>query len=263
MFKQFILALALFVGTLNAQTKTKLEDVKNQFEDLEDSMVELNDGMLTLRFFNALNGQEIDNAKVEILNEIYTTDFEGKISFPVPEEDGTYGFSFKKDGFITSNFKIEIDGGTIFSNNRFSISPLLDLEHLRIVLDWDKNPDDLDAHFVKENGYHISYRRKKTSADGTAKLDRDDRDGYGPETITIKEIDKNASYSYYVHDYSNKENSNSQKLSDSKANVKVYGNGMLLNVFEVPKLQKGLVWEVFKIENGKISGVNQVFENEN
>ncbi len=63
---------------------------------------------------------------------------------------------------------------------------------IRIILDWDKSPNDLDAHLVKDGDYHISYRNKRVADDGAAQLDRDDMNGYGPETITINNVESNS-----------------------------------------------------------------------
>ncbi len=158
---------------------------------------------------------------------------------------------FSKEGFIPENNKFEVIAGTIF-RNRFTVSPAIEMGSIRIVLDWDKKPEDLDAHFVKEGDYHISFQNMKASDDGKARLDRDDRDGYGPETITVKDIDENAEYTFYVKDFSNKDAKNSKQLSKSKAMVKIYGDGKLLNIWQLNEKQKGNAWVVFNIQNGKI-----------
>jgi len=129
---------------------------------------------------------------------------------------------------------------------------------IRIVLDWDKKPADLDAHFVKEGDYHISYREMTVTDDASARLDRDDRDGYGPETITVKDIEEKAEYTYYVKDFTNKDAKNSKQLSKSKAMVKIYGEGKLLNIWQLSEKQKGNAWAVFTIQNGKIVPTDEV-----
>ena len=148
--------------------------------------------------------------------------------------------------------------GTLFFN-RFSVSPSLPLGSVRIVLDWGEKPRDLDAHLIKQNGYHISYRNKKISADGIAQLDRDDTDGFGPETITTSELDQNSIYYYFVHNYSNKNIASSTALSNSRAGVKVYGgDNQLLEVFQAPLKQMGNYWHVFKIVNDKLVPVMEI-----
>ncbi len=229
----------------------------NVFEKADDMFEEMDYQNLTLRFFNAVNGNGIPGAEVEIEGiGAGETDDEGKLLFPVPE-DGIYDVYFRKKGYIDSDFKIKIMVGTIFFN-RFSVSPEIDLKYVRIVLDWDRRPSDLDAHLVKEGGYHISYRNMHTVSDGSAKLDRDDMDGFGPETITIKRVDINSNYRFFVHDYSNQSNRLNLQLSKSKACIKVYGDGKLLQLFNVPQNERGIVWEVFRLEKGRIVEVNRI-----
>lgn len=251
-----ILILALVVSNF-AIAQANRDKFKDRFDDVFE---EEDSGNLTLRFYNALNGEPIAGADVSIsgIGE-FKSDEEGKVLFPVPEDDGFLSVHFECAKFITSDFKVEVIAQTLFFN-RFSISPMLDLKHLRIVLDWDSEPRDLDAHFMKKNGYHISFRHTKILSDGSGELDRDDMDGFGPETITIRNIDDLASYTYAVHDYSNKANGSSTYLSKSKATVKVFGEGKLLYVFEVPQGQIGNKWAVFKISEGQFIEINQVVD---
>ena len=228
-------------------------------EDKDDAFEELVSGHLTLRFYNALDGKEIPNAAIEIKGiGSYTTDEGGKIRFAAPEEDGAYPFRFQAAGFITSDFQFELMAGALFSR-RFSVSPQMDIRYLRIVLEWGSEPRDLDAHFLKEGIYHISYRDMRTSVDGNGVLDRDDMDGYGPETITVKEISKDVSYRFYVHDFTDQHDQASLKLSGSRAVVRVFGEGKLLQTFYVPKQVKGTRWDVFSIHNGAIVSINKLY----
>ena len=214
-------------------------------------------GLMTLRFFNAENGEPVPDASIDIQNiGQMNTDMEGKVRFD-KLEDGVYPFTFSKDGFIEENIKFEVIAGTIF-RNRFTVSPVIEMGSIRIVLDWENKPDDLDLHFKKEGAYHISYQDMKVADDGRARLDRDDRDGYGPETITVTDIHEKADYTCYVKDYSNKNRDGSKQLSKSKAMVKVYGESKLLNIWQLNEKQKGNTWMVFSIQHGKIVPTDQV-----
>lgn len=250
--KKFICVFLLAIGF----TVSAFAQIDKMREQLDDADAE-QQGMLTLRFFNAENGEPVSDASINIQDfQTFTTDLEGKIRFAI-QPDGIYPFVFEKEGFIPENNKFEIVAQTIF-RNRFSVSPVLSVGAIRIVLDWDKKPEDLDAHFIKEGDYHISYREKLTSADGKAVLDRDDRDGFGPETITVKDIDEKAEYSYFVKDYSNRDSKNSKALSKSNAMVKLYGEGKLLNIWQLSEKQKGNAWMVFSIQNGKLVPTDEV-----
>tara|TARA_R110000868_G_scaffold306734_1_gene568019 strand:+ start:50548 stop:51327 length:780 start_codon:yes stop_codon:yes gene_type:complete len=224
----------------------------------EDAFRELETGELTLRFINALNGEYVEGARVLIDGREFKTDFEGKVLFKPVTENSQSPVLFEKEGYITSSFGIEIALGTIFQN-RISVSPILRPESIRIVLDWAKDPRDLDAHLIKQNGYHISFRHKRTSDDGTAQLDRDDTNGNGPETITINEIDQGETYTFMVENFSERSNSNSKSLSNkSRATVRVYGDNQLLHTFRIPPNEVGVKWSVFQIKNGQILNVDTV-----
>jgi len=250
--KKLFLFTAILLG-FGFSTMSQIDKMRDQ---LDDASAE-EQGLLTLRFLNAETGDPVTEATIYIQDfKTMSTDLEGKIRFEKPA-DGVYPFRFEKEGFISENNKFEVIAETIF-RNRFTVSPVIEMGAIRIVLDWDKKPADLDAHFKKEGDYHISYREMKISEDGSARLDRDDQDGFGPETITVKDIDENAEYTFFVKDYSNKDSKNSKQLSKSKAMVKIYGEGKLLNIWQLNDKQKGNAWMVFAIQNGKIVPTDQV-----
>ena len=113
----------------------------------------------------------------------------------------------------------------------------------RVVLSWDKDPQDLDLHICDSRGNHVYYSQK--SKDNIL-LDVDVTSGFGPETISFK-ILPNISYWFYVHHYSGDGN-----LSSSQAKITVYGieglNQILVpNGFSVNYEVKKMFWDVFKI----------------
>ena len=226
-------------------------------DTMDDEMETLENGKLVLRFINAENGNPVEAATINIegIGE-YTSDMQGKVLID-PPADKTYALHFRKEGFIPATYNFEVEAGTIFYN-RFSVSPVIEFGALRMVLDWGRNPADLDLHLIKEGDYHISYQNMHISKDGTAKLDRDDLKGFGPETITVKNIDNNASYTCYIKNFSNKNSPNSKALSKSKARVQVYGNNQLLKSYTIRVDKKGTTWMVFTIMDGKIVDKNEV-----
>ncbi|MBO6795037.1 MAG: hypothetical protein JJ895_14090 [Balneolaceae bacterium] len=247
--------LVLLFSSSIAIAQTGSSGVQDRANDMFN---ELNTGELTLRFVNALTGEYIPDAMVMISNQSYRTDLNGKIRFKTDIDNGQLAVTFRKPGFINTEFNLEIMVGSVFQN-QISISPDLLPEQYRIVLDWADRPKDLDAHFIKDGEYHISYRHKKTSDDGVTRLDRDDRNGNGPETITINRISNSVTYTYKVHDYTNRNKRRSSDLSNkSRATVRVYGDNRLIKTYRINANQRGDEWVVFKIENGSIVDIDSV-----
>ena len=217
------------------------------------------DDQCVLWFTDALTGRGLSQAKVTIDGiGNFTTDRSGLVFFDEPE-DGEYFVLVEKEGYYDGEFYIEILNGTIVQTEKqYPIPPYNNLEDIRIVLTWDQYPYDLDSHFVKSGDYHISFRNMRTASDGSAMLDIDSMNGYGPETITIKRVNNYGAYSFYVHNFSESNNPNSYNLSRSNAVVRVYWKGRLLYTFYVPRNRKGTIWNVFEIRNGNILEINQI-----
>jgi len=225
----------------------------------EDALEKM-DGNIALRFFNALDRSPIPGANVEIANVgSFVTDNRGRIVFS-SVADGTYTMTFSKEGFITTPINLRVVLGFV-DLNWFNISPGMPNRDYRIVLEWGERPADLDLHFQKTGGsgsYHISYVNMKRAEDGNAVLDRDDMSGYGPETITIGRIDPNATYTCFVHDFTNRSSANSTQMSQSGATIRVYSQNALLKTFYITPNSRGIRWNVFKIERGALIDVNTV-----
>jgi len=131
----------------------------------------------------------------------------------------------------------------------------------RIVLSWGSTPADLDSHLIGcldtgSDEFHISYRNMRIYQD-RAVLDIDAVKGYGPETITMREI-SSGRYIYCVHDFTNRRASSSSLLAGSTAEVRVYQGAALLHVIQVPHLE-GTLWRVLEID-GKARTVRIINE---
>jgi hypothetical protein len=224
---------------------------KKMDQIMEDVFQERDNNVYTIRFFDALSGDPVEGANIMIENVgTFSTDSAGRVMFP-KRPDGMLKAIFKKQGYISAVINIDVAAETIL-RNRFLVSPAMNIDQFRVVLAWDQQPEDLDAHFIKSNSYHISYRNTRVLNDGTGQLDRDDMDGFGPETITVAQLNPESEYTFFVHNYSAKVNPSSPSLSSSKATVWVYGNNRLLNVFYVPTSLDGDTWKVFKIVQGQV-----------
>jgi hypothetical protein len=119
------------------------------------------------------------------------------------------------------------------------------------VLTWDLNPQDLDSHLSKydSNGtelYHIFYSNKSVAGVADS-LDLDDVTSYGPETITIDEIDNSAHYIYAVHHFAGTGSISTN--SEAQVSLQSSTENMLLNA---PVSGSGKWWKVFEIINSQI-----------
>ncbi len=231
------------------QVKKKIEDVGVESQ-----------GLLTIRFTNAVEGMPVSYAPISIQgNKTILTDAEGKIRFE-KKQDGIYPIKFEKKGFISEDFKLEINAGKIRDND-FIVSPALNKNELRIVLTWNEKPADLDAHFVKDGGYRVSSKDLEVSPDSLVMLEFESNVGYGPESIIIHNMDSVGKATFVVNDYSHKDDKNSTALSKSNARIKVYKYKKLEYSWNPSKKQTGNVWMVFTIKDGQIIPTEEVLNN--
>ena len=212
---------------------------------------EIGPGKMLLLFFDAKTGNPICDASISLGDSVeYNSDLLGRVLLDrLP--DGKHSFHFSKDSYVSADYEIDIKKGNVFFN-RFSVSPLTEIGTMRIVLDWDKAPADLDLHLVRENYYHVSYLITKVG-DGSAQLDRDDKNGYGPETITLSKIDKKAIYTCYVIDFTNQTSNNSRIFMNSKAVIRIYSNNKLTHTIPICKNIRNNKWLAFQIINGELT----------
>jgi hypothetical protein len=141
----------------------------------------------------------------------------------------------------------------------YALSPVMkSLDGMRIVLSWGAAPDDLDSHLLYGVNGHIFFDDKSGRG---AKLDVDDTDSFGPETITIENLQPNQTYIYAVADYTNAGKPRASALSRSGAKVFVYAGSSLLKTYGVPRDRdlEGNVWMVFRIDpNGQITDLDAI-----
>ncbi len=247
------ITLLLFSIVINVHAQNKAWEARTAAKVADNAAFKQ---ILSLWFLEAETGNALTGASVTIDGVgTFTTDSDGLIQFDTPA-DKTYSFKLYKEGYCELNDKFDVRLGRI-PFYRYSVPKALNLENVRLVLDWGATPSDLDLHLVKygNNGYHISYRDMVKSADGKVWLDRDDVDSYGPETITITENDNSANYLVFVHNYSDGGNSSSRRLSESGAVLRVYNNNSLVYTARLHGAGSGIYWNVINIERGQVKPI--------
>ena len=214
---------------------------------------------------SALDGLPVENVLVSIGEYSDNTDEDGSFSFYIPNLPDSIQIEGRKSSFcdFIGNFEIpDSYSEKIFIYN-FSISPIPLPGEIRFVLNWDSTPSDLDSHLrtpeIDSSTYHIYYgSRGNIESAPYAILDVDDVDGYGPETISIKQT-FNGTYLYYIHNYSG------GNFPDSKAVVRIYNSPSCSGeTISIPQQGNGRYWYVCDIngENGEINIRNRIVEYE-
>ena len=156
-------------------------------------------------------------------------------------------------GFISANFEGVQTEKNRTTRQEIVLSEVLDDHEYRVVLTWGSTPADLDSH-LEGPGYHVYFHQMSGK---NAVLDVDDTTSYGPETITFRTED-DKTYTYYVHDYTNRGSTGSTALQGSGATVTIYNGGNHLATLHVPTGSAGIYWNVFTIRNGQISYTNRI-----
>jgi len=171
---------------------------------------------------------------------------------------GVYTMYYSKNGYISGRTTF-----TITENHTSSIecnmSPDIQVDGYRIVLTWGGTERDLDSHLftpsINGNTYHVYYGNMGSlTSPPYCALDVDDVSYYGPETISIGQVHPGI-YSYSVYNYSNY-----SSITNSSAQVTLYGEDGFIGAWDVPNTGSGRWWDVFTIDGstGEIQVINQI-----
>ncbi|MDO4574304.1 MAG: carboxypeptidase regulatory-like domain-containing protein [Planctomycetia bacterium] len=199
---------------------------------------------------NALDGKPLSGVEVRVRGFDISAKTGAEGTFVLEKiPDGTQTFEISAAGYMKETFVANISTGEA-SDIRVAMSPGLKEGEIRLVLTWEKTPQDLDAHLEgplpNNERFHISFQEKgDLKSKEFVQLDCDAREGFGPETITVLGVVP-GTYKYYIHDYTNQQEVESTELSNSNAQVKVYFGGQTYTFRPEPE-QKGNLWNVCEI----------------
>lgn len=220
-------------------------------------------GILSGIVVDAMTGEGVPEAELAFTGQedaIHageaSTDSKG--AFSVELDPDVYEVTITADGYVVETFEFEMEEDRNYSGEQFVISPELAAGSARIVLEWGSEPQDLDSYLIGDSddagSVFVGYYRKTASSGGEtlAELDVDDTNGYGPETITL--YDLNGVYRYTVVDYRL-----TNTLQEYGATVKVYLPGQVQpEVITVsPEANVGNIWEVFELDHGELNILNR------
>ncbi|PRP89363.1 hypothetical protein PROFUN_01226 [Planoprotostelium fungivorum] len=136
---------------------------------------------------NALNNSPLGDSRVTFTlngqNETTNSTSDGAYSIYLPT--GVYNVIVERDGFISVVQSLNITGNVSSGLSDVVMSPVLSSDTYRIVLVWNADPKDLDAHLTLD-GCEVNYQNKFCrQANSNATLDIDDQEGHGPETVSV------------------------------------------------------------------------------
>jgi uncharacterized protein YjdB len=163
---------------------------------------------------------------------------------------GTYRLEASATGYqTTQRVGVAVGNGATTSGQDLALSPT-GTNDIRIVLTWGEEPQDLDSHLTGPNTdvsrFHVFFGALgNLTGPPFARLDLDDVFSFGPETITITQMNS-GNYRYSVHDFDNQHSATSTALGSSGAKVQVYTSTALIQTFFVPHAA-GTLWTVFEM----------------
>ncbi|MFP4459120.1 MAG: carboxypeptidase regulatory-like domain-containing protein [Candidatus Zixiibacteriota bacterium] len=202
-------------------------------------------------------GEGISNAMVSLSGDTSITINSSESGFYSFNEIrvGEYEIHASYPGYYSEADTIELVSANIEKD--IFLTESLDTGQYRIVLSWGEEPLDLDAHLftpeIEGAEYHIYFSNMGSLESAPyCKLDIDDTDSFGPETITIDTL-FTGTYYYSVYNYSEEPDI---KISD--AVVKIYNYSGMIAEFQIPSEGEGLWWNVFEISSTDLTAIDEI-----
>ena len=208
---------------------------------------------------NAIDGSGVNSASLTFRRGWNNTEYGEAVLTGTTAADGTYSAALpignytmyvEKDGYISAGINIIVKQGTT-GNQNGSITPILSGDSYRVVLTWGESPRDLDSYLTGKlsdgSAFTVYWNNQTVTENGevVCSLDVDDRNSYGPETITLNTV-SDEPYYYNIYKYS------AGSLASSGAKINVYQGDTLVRTFNVPTDGSGSYWNVFAIKDGNI-----------
>ncbi len=240
----------------------------NEVVLLNANKIDTKAGTISGIVVDAVTGDGVNNAKItfkpkntSLETETVTTSGDGTFSAELEADE--YAVTVTASDYISEEFIFVMEEGKNYSGETFVISPKLASGSARIVLEWNAEPQDLDSYLIGETDsgtdVFVNWTQKQVKSDGNviAELDLDDTNGYGPETITINDL--NGVYQYTVVDYRV-----TYTLQQYGATVKVYLPGKAPETITIdPGAGVENVWNVCEIDHGELKILNSAPADDN
>ncbi len=204
-------------------------DASSDNKPLSDATLTLRDGL------NSKTGASLISS---------TSDNDGAVIFSL--QAGSYTGEIKKDGYETSYFPVivKMDHATAYG---YTVPALSDGDYY-VIASWDNPSLDLDSLFFTAD------------IPNAIKSETDYKVGPASEAIKIETASKGV-YQYFLSDYTNciAGDPMNYSLSTSNALVTVFGTNGYMASYSVPVAHGGVIWDVFRLRNGKLITTNYFY----
>lgn len=273
-----------YYDTVQICTLNNIEgEVTNERHILRSKSEAVESGSVSGKIVDSVNGSEISNLTVRIREGQNNLTGEEATDSVLTDENGNYRIENLTPGvytiqvvdlrgesvkYISASFNVYIESGKESTNKGTGLSPVIASEQVRFVLTWGNEesgaPSDLDSHLigpkVDQGQFHTYYSNDVYEENGEkyADLDLDDTEWEGPETTTIYQKTSGVYY-FMIHNFSDKDDTESNTLAGSQAKVEVYSGNRLINTFHVPN-QEGTLWNVCSYDSvsGMVTPINEM-----
>lgn len=215
-----------------------------------------------IRIISATTGGGVPFANVSVRQNnsvVFTTVTDSMGYCTVELVSGKYTVEVNAAEYIVEVFELEIYTTGVASVEAFTVSPQLEADQIRIVLEWGDYPRDLDSHLCTLNMASMVNFTRKTWREGgevIAELDVDDTTGYGPETITVYDTD--IDFIYAVYDFTTTD----EMFYRQDITVKLYTSSGAPTIYRIPTMDiDSNMWTVFKYQAGSVQTINGTDDN--
>jgi hypothetical protein len=168
---------------------------------------------------------------------------------------GVIKVEYHKEGYISGEREIDLEADISTGGAAdISMSPVMAADAWRVVLKWGVKPTDLDT-YGRWNSYKACWYQK-TQTDGvmSMKLEHDDTDSYGPETLHISGVGKCTGGAYFcdikylVNDYTE-----SSIMGTTDVEVTLYNGDRIAGSWKIDNCESSVEagqnwWHVFTID---------------
>lgn len=225
------------------------EELNERFKNRSDP----NMGLASGKVLDASTGNPIPEVEVKFQEDEQKTYTNDSGVWYLEVTPGKKNLVLQKEGynFTPVQLKVSKDQPTLVEEKNLVGNPKLEQGNIRFVLTWGYLPKDLDSHLITPNKEMVYFGNKNPYGAG-ANLDVDDVTSYGPETITITDLQE-GEYIYLVHNYSGYPD-----LTVSDAVVQIYNEQGLLHTITIPQRGNGEWWFVGSWVNDHFVIINEI-----